>query len=79
MKNISLSEFQRCFERVMEEIQNGNTVVITNAGAPIARLVPTGQLEEPNPDDPFYRLYELASDGAEPLSNDQIDAEIYGL
>ncbi|MEY2466887.1 MAG: hypothetical protein QOD03_1408 [Verrucomicrobiota bacterium] len=33
----------------------------------------------PSPNDPFYRLHELAVEDLKPLTNGEIDAIVYGL
>jgi prevent-host-death family protein len=76
MKTISIRDFRRNAERVLTRVRNGERLILTHRGEPVARLEPVGDgpLDE---DDPFYSVCELA-EPAGALSNRQIDHIVYG-
>jgi hypothetical protein len=51
---------------------------MTYRGKPVMRLEPIVD-EIPSAEDPFYKLGDLASSNAEPLTNEEIDKAVYGL
>lgn len=76
MERVSMLEFRRDAERVLAKVRNGERLVLTHRGKPVARLEPI--LDVPvDADDPFYSLCELA-EPAGSLSNRQIDEILYG-
>ncbi len=77
MKTISMLEFRRCAEQVIQELRQGERMVLTYRGQPVARLEP---ISDPTIDaaDPFYSLDRLADVKGEPLTNRQMDEIIYG-
>lgn len=68
--------FRRDAERILARVLNGESLVLTRRGKPVARLVPIRQ-ERFEADDPFYSLCELA-EPAGSLTNRQIDEILYG-
>jgi hypothetical protein len=52
-------------------------LTLTYRGKPLARIVPLKPNAEISPDDPVFRLYELA-EPLGPLTNAEMDAAIYG-
>ena len=77
MVSVSMAELRRNAERVLQRVGQGERLVLTRRGKPVARLEP---IEEPamTADDPIYRLAESSIDGGGPLDNDKIDAVVYG-
>ena len=77
MASISMVELRRDTERVLRRVRQGEWLVLTHRGKPVARLQP---IEEPvvPADDPIYRLAESSVDEGGPLDNDEIDAIVYG-
>lgn len=77
MTSISMVELRRDAERVLHRVRQGERLVLTHRGKPVARLEP---IEEPvvSADDPIYRLAESSVDEGGPLDNDDIDAIVYG-
>ena len=77
MASISMVELRRNAERVLHRVGQGERLVLTHRGKPVARLEP---IEEPamTADDPIYRLAESSIDEGGPLDNDEIDAIVYG-
>ena len=61
---------------VLRRIRQGERLVLTYRGKPVARLDPVTEAEPPT-DDPIYRLAELAVDDGSGLTNDEIDAIVY--
>ena len=51
--------------------------MLTYRGRPVARLEPYTE-SAPPADDPIYRLAESSVDQGESLSNEEIDAIVYG-
>ena len=75
---VSLVEFRRSAARILARISRGERIVLTRRGRPMARLEPIAG-EPISGNDPIYRLGEAAVDGGRPLTNRQIDREVYGL
>jgi prevent-host-death family protein len=77
MKAVSMLEFRKRADEVLKQVCKGQAFVLTYRGKPVARLEPIRQ-QTVDPDDPIYRLAELASDAAGSLTNTQIDEILYG-
>ena len=77
MTSVSMVELRRDAEGVLQRISRGERLVLTYRGRPVARLEP---FKKPatSPNDPIYRLAELAVDRGESLGNAEMDAIIYG-
>ena len=79
MKTLSMLEFRRNAQRVLESVQRGERLVLTYRGKPVARLEPVAA--EPPPistDDPLLRVDDYAVDGpGGPLDDDEVDRLIY--
>jgi prevent-host-death family protein len=65
-------EFRRNTEGVIRRLRDGQSVVLSYRGKPVARMEPI-RSEAPGPGDPFYRLCELATERGERLTNADID------
>ncbi len=77
MKTISMLEFRKDAETIVRSVQQGQRLVLTYRGKPVARIEPI--LEETvTHDDPFYKLYEQADETGDTLSNEEMDELIYG-
>lgn len=70
-------EFRRDAERVLQRVSRGERLVLTYRGHPVARLEP---FNEPTAteSDPIYRLAKIAADGGKSLTNEEMDAIVYG-
>ncbi len=77
MSSISMVELRQDAEGVLRRIKQGENLILTYRGRPAARLMPY-TTSVPQPDDPLYRLPDLAASGGESLRNEQIDAIVYG-
>lgn len=77
MTSISMVEFRRNAEGVLRRIEEGEHLILTYRGRPVARLEPFARPTVPA-DDPIYRLSELAVEEGESPRNDEMDAVIYG-
>lgn len=77
MTSVSMVEFRRNAEGVLRRIEQGERLILTYRGRPVARLEPCAPPTVPA-DDPIYHLSELAAEEGESLSNDEMDAIIYG-
>jgi antitoxin (DNA-binding transcriptional repressor) of toxin-antitoxin stability system len=76
MQTVSLLDFRQDAEQLIARLQKSECMILTQDGKPVARLEPI--IDEPVGDnDPFYSLPMLATAG-ESLTNEQIDATIYG-
>jgi prevent-host-death family protein len=69
-------DFRRDAERILDQIQKGERLILTRRGKPVARLEPI-MAQRPDADDPFYALTDLAESG-DSLTNPQIDEAVYG-
>lgn len=76
MKRVSMLEFRRDTERVLAKVRNGERLILTHRGRPVAQLEPTkgGNFDA---DDPFFSLCDLAEPMGT-LSNREIDELVYG-
>ena len=70
-------ELRRDAEGVLRRVRQGERLVLTYRGRPVARLEPYAS-PVASTDDPLYRLAELSVDEGETPSNDQMDAIVYG-
>ena len=77
MKTVSMLEFRHHAEKIIDQVQQGQRMILTRRGKPVARLEPIIE-KTLDADDPFYSLAELAEPGGGSLSNDQIDDILYG-
>jgi antitoxin (DNA-binding transcriptional repressor) of toxin-antitoxin stability system len=75
-ENISTHEVRFQFGRVLEAIRAGRSLTLTYRNKPLARIVPLKPHPEILPDDPVFRLHELA-EALGPLTNTEMDAAIY--
>lgn len=76
MKQVSLLHFRRNASRILANVQKGQTLILTRRGRPVAQLIPVPGTE-PDADDPFYSITDLAVPGPS-LTNDEIDGALYG-
>lgn len=70
-------ELRRDAEGVLQRVGRGERLVLTHRGRPVARLEPIAE-SVPTADDPLYRLTDTSVDRGESLSNEEIDAIVYG-
>lgn len=75
--SISTHEMRFQFDRVLQAVKAGRSLTLTYRRKPLARIVPLKAKAEISPDDPVFRLHELA-EPLGPLTNAQIDAAVYG-
>jgi len=74
---VSMVELRRNTARVLQSLRQGHRLLLTYRGEAIARIEPVA--ERPvSPDDPIYRLADLAADEGAPITNDEIDEIVYG-
>lgn len=78
MKKVTMLEFRRRAESVLEQVRKGQGFLLTYRGKPVATLQPVVEQRSISSDDPIYHLDELASDTAEPLTNAEMDRIVYG-
>jgi prevent-host-death family protein len=76
-KTITMLDLRQRAEQIVDEVQAGQTLVLTYRGRPVLRLEPI-QPDGVDADDPFYRLADLASNRGSGLSNREIDEIVYG-
>jgi prevent-host-death family protein len=77
MKTITMSDLRRHAKKVIAEVQEGQTLVLTHRGKPVARLEPMVPFTIGSKD-AFYTLEELSQTG-KPLGNGEMDRIVYGL
>ena len=78
MSSISMVELRQDAVKILGRVKNGEQLVLTYRGQPVARLSPY-RTAEPSIDDPFYRLADHSVDDGASLKNEEMDAIIYGL
>jgi prevent-host-death family protein len=76
MKTVSMLEFRRHAEKIIDQVQKGQRMILTRRGKPVARLEPLIP-ETVDGDDPIYSLTDMAEPG-ESLTNEEIDRIVYG-
>jgi prevent-host-death family protein len=76
MKTVSMLSFRLHAERVLARVQNGERLILTHRGKPVARLEPI-QNDCFEADDPFYGLCDVAEPMGT-LNNREIDKIVYG-
>ncbi len=77
MATVSMVELRRDAEGILQRVGRGERLVLTYRGRPAARLEPFTESATPA-DDPIYRLAELSVDQGGPLTNEEMDAIVYG-
>ena len=78
MNKVSILEFRKHAERILRRVQQGQGLILTYRGKPVARLEPIHN-KKIGADDPFYRLDQLAVSTGKPLTNEEIDQIVYGI
>jgi antitoxin (DNA-binding transcriptional repressor) of toxin-antitoxin stability system len=76
--SISTHEMRFQFGRGLRALKAGRSLTLAYRNKPLARIVPLQSLQQMPPDDPVFRLYEIA-EPIGPLTNPEIDAAICGL
>ena len=77
MTTVSMVELRRDAEGILQRVGRGERLVLTYRGQPAARLEPIVGSNTPA-DDPIYRLAELSVDQGGSLTNEEMDAIVYG-
>jgi len=77
METVSVLEFRRDAVAVIRKVRQGKRLIMTYRGQPVMRLEPIAK-RNPDKDDPIYKLGELATSTARPLTNEKIDKTVYG-
>ena len=76
MLTVSLLEFRRDARSVIRRLMQGQRMILSYRGKPVARMEPI--LETPfRSDDPIYSLADLAVPGLASCSNEAMDGVIY--
>ena len=76
-ESISTHEMRFQFGRVLQAVKAGRSLTLTYRSKPLARIVPLKPDVGIRPDDPVFRLHELA-EPLGPLTNTEMDVAIYG-
>jgi len=76
MEKVSMLEFRRDAEAIIRKVRQGRRLIMTYRGKPVMGLEPI-EASVPSPDDPFYKMAELATADARPLTNEEIDQIVY--
>lgn len=77
MTTVSMVELRRDAEAILQRVGRGERLVLTYRGRPAARLEPFAETAPPA-DDPIYHLTEVSSDRGDSLTNEEMDAIVYG-
>jgi prevent-host-death family protein len=78
MEKVTLLEFRRDAVAVIRKVRRGKRLIMTYRGKPVMRLEPIAATT-PCPEDPIYKLGELATSAGQPLTNEEIDKIVYGI
>ena len=76
MIKISVLDFRREAKRVIGKLRQGQRIVLTYRGNPVARMEPISETFIAE-DDPIYSLADLAVPDMKTLTNKEIDRLIY--
>ena len=74
MKKISMLELRLNTKKIIKQVQNGQSLILTRRGHPVARIEPIVQ-ETQDPNDPFFPLSGLEKRAS--LSIAEMDDIIY--
>ena len=74
MKKISMLEFRLNTEKIIKQVQSGQSLILTRRGNPVARIEPIIQKTQ-DPNDPFFMLSGIGKGAS--LSNTEMDSIIY--
>ncbi len=77
MATVSMVELRRDAEGILQRVGRGERLVLTYRGQPAARLEPFTE-SDTAADDPIYRLADLSVDQGGSLTNEEMDAIVYG-
>lgn len=77
MKTVSLLEFRKNAQKVIQSARQGQRMIMTYRGKPVCRLEPILD-HDVNENDPFYNIDRLADKKGKNLSNREIDGILYG-
>jgi prevent-host-death family protein len=77
MKSVSMLEFRLNAEKIIARVRQGQRLLLTYRGKPVATLEPLRN-QAITANDPFFKLAELADAKGESLSNDEINGVVYG-
>jgi prevent-host-death family protein len=76
MEMISILEFRRHAEAIIQKVRQGKRMILTYRGEPAIRLEPIVDRDiESN--DPFYSLGHLAESQGQSMTNEEIDQIVY--
>lgn len=78
MKTITMLDFRKNSEQVVNWARQGRSMVMTYRGKPVLRLEPIREVSRSTAEDSFYRLPEMAEKKGGNLSNAEMDRLIYG-
>ena len=76
METVSILEFRRQADAIINKVRQGKRLVLTYRGKPVMRLEPIAE-RPTSRDDPFYTLNQLAVPKGRSLTNEEIDKVIY--
>lgn len=76
MKTVSMVEFRKHADRILDQARKGERMILTYRNQPVLRLEPIIDSKVSDAD-PFYSLARLATGDGDPLGNEEIDAIIY--
>jgi antitoxin (DNA-binding transcriptional repressor) of toxin-antitoxin stability system len=74
---ISTHDMRFKFDRVLRAMKEGRSLTLTYRNHALARIVPVQSDSVPDPNDSIFQLHKFA-EPIGPLTNAQIDADIYG-
>lgn len=74
MRYESISIVKNNLSAIIREVQQGETIVVTDRGRPVARLEPMGQIDQSD-----ARLLALVEDGLASLPRKPADASVLDL
>lgn len=77
MSEITMTQFRRNTQEIIERVVSGKQMVLTYEGKPVMRLQPIPG-DQWCDNESFYDLPELAASRGESISNETMDRVIYG-
>ena len=76
MKTVTLLEFRKNAKRIIQWVTQGQRLMMTYRGKPVARIEPL-ENDIPDTNDPFYLLARHAAEEGTDLSNEDMDRILY--
>ncbi len=79
MKMISMLGLRTHSEEIVDELRSGGDFLLTYRGKKLAKIIPYEQELGPSDSDPFYNICSYSESDENGMTNNDMDALIYGI